>query len=110
MKYKNYSYIDKVSIELLLQTDDNEQIISAIIGAVNGVDDCKWLQKLCLDYSNHSDYWIAKTAICCLGDIARIHSKLEKENVYRHLKKIKNEKLLAIINSTIEDIEMFVKE
>lgn len=109
MEYKNYSYSDKSSIELLLETNDNEQIISAIIGAVNGIDDWEWLQKLCLDYINHSDYWVSKTAISSLGDVARIHHKLEKEKVVSHLKKIINEKLLGSVSSTIDDIDLFVK-
>lgn len=109
MEYKSYLYNDKRSIELLLQTNDNEQIISAIIGAVNGIDDWEWLQQLCLKYINHPNYWVSKTTISSLGDIARIHHRLEKEKVLNHLRTIVDRKLLGSINSVIEDIDLFIK-
>lgn len=109
MLYQNFSYSDKNEIELLLKTNKSEKIISAIIGAINGVEDWKWLQDLCLKYIDHSDYWVSKTAISGLGDISRIYKSLEKEKVVERLKMISNSKLLGIVDSTLDDISLFVK-
>lgn len=108
MEYENYLYTNKNSVELLLKNADNKQIISVIIGAINGIDDWKWLQKLCLQYINHKDYWVSKTAISGIGDIARIHHKLDKEEVLGCLKTVENEKLKDSISSTMEDISLFI--
>lgn len=109
MIYDNYSFKSKEEVIKLLDTDSSETIITAIIGAVNGVDDWFWLEELCLNYIHHSNFWVSKTAINSLGDIARIHKKLNVEKVLSELNLIEEDKLNRIIRETVLDIELFIK-
>ncbi|ELR68834.1 hypothetical protein C900_05780 [Fulvivirga imtechensis AK7] len=77
---------------------------------VNGIDDWKWVQEKLLRYIYHENFWVAKNAITGLGDVARIHGKLDKRRVLEGLEKIENERLLGVKLSAIDDINMFVKD
>ncbi|RWX03663.1 hypothetical protein [Flavobacterium cerinum] len=109
MIYDNYLFKSKEEVIGLLNTGSSENIITALIGAVNGIDDWFWLEGLCLNYLHHTDFWVSKTAINSLGDIARIHKVLNVEKVLSELKLIKENKLSGLIRETVLDIELFVK-
>ena len=108
MEYQNFSYSNKELIELMLHSQEDADIVGILIGAVNEIDDWMWLQNLCLEYIEHKDFWISKTAISSLGDIARIHNMLEKDKVIKLLKALKNPKLKETIDCALEDISIFL--
>ncbi|UMY66012.1 MULTISPECIES: hypothetical protein [unclassified Flavobacterium] len=108
MEYESFFFDTKEEVEKILANGSNEEVVSAIIGAVNGIDDGQWLQELCLRFCNHRDFWVSKAAINGFGDIARIHKYLEKSRVLQALNSIDNERLVPIIKQTIQDIELFV--
>ncbi|WP_312390886.1 hypothetical protein [Chryseobacterium sp.] len=109
MEYNNYHYTDKNNIQKML--DNNENIIEAIIGAINGINDQEWLEQLCLKYISSEDFGIARTAIYSFGDIARIYRQLlNRELIENQLSKITDEKLKYVIQEVKEDFEIFLKE
>ncbi len=108
MLYENYSFTSKSEVEKLL-CGNNEDIKKAIIGAINGIKEWEWLQNLCLQYINHSDFWVAKTAILGIADVVRIHKKIDLSKVQNELDQISDIKLKIIINSALEDIHIFLK-
>ncbi|TRX34061.1 hypothetical protein FNW52_14725 [Flavobacterium sp. ZT3R18] len=108
MIYENYSFTSKSEVEKLLN-GNNEDIKKAIIGAINGIKEWEWLQNLCLKYIFHNDFWVAKTAIDGIGDIARIHKKLDVNKVKYDFNQISDERLKPIINSVMDDIKVFLK-
>jgi len=103
MEYESLNYTDKQQVEKLLATCESDVIIKALIGVVNGVDDRQWLEDICLRYISHPDYWVAKTAINSLGDIARIY-KEASEHVILALKEVSNKDLKATVSDALEDI------
>jgi hypothetical protein len=108
MIYENYSFTSKSEVEKLL-SGNNEDIKKAIIGAINGIKEWEWLQDLCLKYIFHNDFWVAKTAIDGIGDIARIHRKLDITKVEYDFNQISDVRLKPIINSIMDDIKIFLK-
>lgn len=108
MIYENYSFTSKSEVEKLL-SGNNEDIKKAIIGAINGIKEWEWLQDLCLKYIFHNDFWVAKTAIDGIGDIARIHRKLDIAKVKYDFNQISDVRLKPIINSIMDDIKIFLK-
>jgi hypothetical protein len=108
MKYENYSISSKLEVEKLL-TVNNEDIIKAIIASVNGINEWEWLQDLCLQYVKHNDFWVAKTAINGIGDVVRIHGKLDISKVKNSFSQISDERLKPIINSVMDDINIYLK-
>jgi hypothetical protein len=107
MEYQYFSFDSKASIEKMLLSKNTETISQAILGAVNGIDDWQWLQQLCLTYSNHANYWVAKNAITSLGSIARIFGELDVALVLAKFKEVKDPELQVVIDCAIEDIEIF---
>jgi hypothetical protein len=108
MKYENFSITSKLEVEKLL-TGNNEDIIKAIIASVNSIKEWEWSQDLCLKYIKHNDFWVAKTAINGIGDVVRIHGKLDVSKVKKSFSQISNERLKPIINSVMDDINIFLK-
>ena len=108
MIYENYCFTSKSEVEMLL-SGNNEDIKMAIIGAINGIKEWEWLQDLCLRYIFHNDFWVAKTAIDGIGDIARIHKKLDVDKVKYAFNQISNMKLKQIISSVLDDMKIFLK-
>ncbi|QTE21205.1 hypothetical protein [Polaribacter cellanae] len=109
-KYKSDLLESKEDLYKILDKGTNEDIKLALIGAVRGIDDFNWLQSIYLKYINHSNFWVAKTAINCLGDLARIHKKINLTELYYSFDKIEDEKLKPTIQDTLEDIMIFVKK
>ena len=109
MEYENFYFLDKFEIEKKLETSIILDIPEILVGAINGVDDWEWLQHICLKYISHQDFWISTTAIAGLSDIARIHGMLNKEKVLKELEVIKNSNLKEVIESTIDDLSIFLE-
>ncbi len=110
MEYKKYSFSDKEEVNSLLLNGSNENIISALLGAVNGITDFDWVQELCLRYVNHDDFWVAKTAINSLGNLARVHSKISLDRVYKELENIDKIELKSTVSDVLDDIMIFVRK
>ncbi|MDQ1160203.1 hypothetical protein QE422_000571 [Chryseobacterium sp. SORGH_AS 447] len=108
MKYKNYNYSDKSDVSTMLA--NNQNVIETIIGAINGIDDQKWLEEMCIKYILNDDFGIARTAIYGIGDIARIYKKLlNKKEIQKKFGKVTNENLKFVIKEVNDDLEIFLK-
>lgn len=95
-------------IEKELAGNNNEKKILALISAVESIEDVNWLYDIFIKYSNVEDFWISKTAINCLGDIARIYRNIDFDKIIKHLKSLRGRKeLITVIDEAIEDIQLF---
>lgn len=107
MKYQNYNYENKLDIEKVLNSSNRDEKIKILVGMTNGIDDWLWLQEKFLELINDNDFWIAKNAITGLGDVARVHNKLDVEKVVKALKDLNRTELEDVVKETIDDIEIF---
>ncbi|AYM99599.1 hypothetical protein [Chryseobacterium sp. 3008163] len=108
MEYKNYNYKNKS--EVIKMLENNQNVIEVIIGAINGIDDQKWLEEICIEYILDEDFGIARTAIYGIGDIARIYNNLmNKKIIQDRFNQVKNEKLKFVIQEVNEDLDIFLK-
>lgn len=108
MEYKNYNYTNKSEVIKMLA--DNKNVIEVIIGAINGIDDQKWLEEICMRYILDDDFGIARTAIYGIGDIARIYNKLlNRKTIQERFNQVKNEKLKFVIKEVNDDLDIFLK-
>lgn len=108
MEYKNYNYTNKS--EAIKMLENNQNVIEVIIGAINGIDDQKWLEEICIKYILDEDFGIARTAIYGIGDIARIYNNLiNKKIIQDRFNQVKNEKLKFVIQEVNEDLNIFLK-
>lgn len=108
MNYQDYIFSDKKEIEQLLTSSKQEIRISAIIGMVNGISDANWVQNKLLELVNDENFWIAKSSITGLADLARIHGKLDLLKVKSILREVDRKDLKPIIEAALDDFSIFL--
>ena len=109
MKYVEIRPISLEEAKIMLSSENPEQVREALLGAVESVDDWHWLQEKCMRLVDSDDVWTARTAITCLGHIARIFGELDKEKVLNKLALLKaNPDLTGHIESAENDIKLFL--
>lgn len=109
MKNEEFKKLSKSEIEMYLLSNDNDKKIHALVRMVDDVGDPEWIQKTLLSYIHDQDFWVAKNAIVGLGDLARVHGKIDLEKVSSELRKIQNERLQGSVDDVFDDFEVFLK-
>ena len=98
-------------LESLLKSDNEQELIEALMYAVFNIDEPRWIQEKCheLIYSDKS-LNIKGLAITCLGHVARIHGTIDKNITIPLLIKLsKDQNLSGRVSDALDDIEQFVK-
>lgn len=103
---------DKESAIKELKSGEAKRIINALLALAFYEEDWKWVQDICIVYSNHSHSNVRGIAILCFGHLARIHGELELEKVLPIVKKALNDSndfVSSHANSALDDIQLFIK-
>ncbi len=108
MIYENFDYSDKEKVLELLSSLNYQSRCEAIIGMVNGIPDQAWVLDRLLVLVNDENFWVAKTAINSLGDLARMYGELDLERVNCVLDQIIRKELEQEISETREDFDLFL--
>ena len=107
MIYQHPRAISKKEAEELFNHSESEIICDTLVSIAFYESDWKWVQDKCLFYLNNDDSTIRGLAATCLGHVARIHGKLEKDNVILALTKHINEEYVGgRVIDALEDIRM----
>lgn len=107
MEYESFKITSKSQIKSLLESNNRDLKIEAIIGMINGIEDELWVQNVLLKMINESDFWIAKNAISGLADIVRIHSDIDVSLIVSNLLSISDNRLEVIVKEAISDINVW---
>lgn len=98
----------KKELEHELNSGDEKKITDCLLYITFNIDDFEWVQDILLQNIDHPNNDVSGLAITCLGHLARIHSKIDKEKVIPRLKlKAKNKKLSGRVEDALDDINMF---
>ncbi|KRE45524.1 HEAT repeat domain-containing protein [Paenibacillus sp. Soil522] len=111
-KYEEIQKYDKDFAIQELKLGDDKRIINALLGLALNEQDWMWVQDICIQFSNHSNYNVRGIAILCFGHLARIHGQLETEKVLPIVKKALNDTndfVRGQANSALDDIQFFSK-
>jgi len=96
-----------------LQSTDTSTVCSGLLGIAFCEPDWQWAQDTLLQLlENHPHPNIRGLCATCLGHVARIHSKLDKNKVIKVLKKYSNDPNFAVragAENALDDIAMFIK-
>lgn len=97
---ERYSYNIENNEEIFkrVNSGDTENVINGLLELAGSTCDPGFVQDIMIMYSEHEDANIRGTAILCLGRIAKIYKKINKELV------------LLIVNQGLQDKSSFVKE
>ena len=100
----------KINIEDKLM-GDKSSAIDALMYACFYIDDADWIQKQCLDILNRDvDKEVKNLAITCLGHVARIHTKINKEKVLPVLRKLLSDpEFSGAAGDALDDIDIFTR-
>lgn len=98
--------------EILLCDEDISFCCRLLLKITFDCDDWKWIQDVCIDIINSNrEKNICGLAVTCIGHLARIHRKIEKERIFELFEQQKdNPYISGRIEDAIDDINMFVKE
>jgi hypothetical protein len=109
MQFDNVGVINKISAEMAFSSSDENQICQALVSLAFHESDWQWVQNHCLEYLQSDNPNIAGISAICLGHIARIHRKLEKDKVVTALRqKLNNSEIAGVVEDALDDISMYL--
>ena len=81
MKYERVKDFDKERLLELLNSDNEADIINALLSIVLNGSDYDLSMKKSIKFAHHESEWVKGCAIECLGHISRIHNKIDLTSV-----------------------------
>lgn len=98
--------------EILLCDEDVDFCCRLLLKITFDCDDWEWIQNVCIDIINsNKEKNICGLAVTCIGHLARIHGKIEKERIFELFNQQKdNPYISGRIEDAIDDINRFVKK
>ncbi|WP_159076082.1 hypothetical protein [Microvirgula aerodenitrificans] len=110
MKNKAPEVISKQDAEALFESAQPEIICQALVSLAFYEQDWKWVQDKCLFFIQEKNPSVRRVAATCLGHVARIHGRLEKDKVVKKLRlHMSDHESIGSIEGALDDIEMFAK-
>jgi hypothetical protein len=97
-------------LEVLLRSNDELVISSALLSAAYYDPDWKWVQEQCLTFSHHPASTVRWNAATCFGHLARIHRQLDLEVVLQRLVELRADPLVkSSAEDALDDIRFHMK-
>ncbi|AXQ30455.1 hypothetical protein D0B54_18005 [Solimonas sp. K1W22B-7] len=89
---------------------DPERICRALVSIAFYDGDWQWVQDQCLQYLDSQNEYVAGVAATCLGHVARIHGRLDRDKVLTALHaKASDPRVSGFVADALDDMEMFLK-
>lgn len=110
MNYQGSQPINKQAVEKAFASRDVKSICEALVSVALNDPDWRWAQNKCLDFLGNENPDVRGLAATCLGHIARIHRKLDKEKVLIALREhLDDNAISGQIADALDDIDMFLR-
>lgn len=85
-----------------------EEICGALVALTFHDPDLQWVQDLCISFLSNGDSRVSGLAATCLGHLARIHRRIDKEKVLGALRQhLADDEITGRVEDAMDDIEMF---
>lgn len=100
----------KEEIDFLLQSKDSNVVMDALMYLCFNINDPVWAQDKCLDaIRNGTNEDVKGLGLTCLGHIARIYSRVDKEKVMPVLQCLQDSPLSGRAQDALDDIDTFAR-
>jgi hypothetical protein len=110
MDYRNVLPISHSEAEAAFTEGTSAEVCDALVRITYHDPDWRWVQRRCIQFSKHSDASVRGLAANCLGDLARIHHKLDLEEVIPVLNQLLiDPEVRGRAEDALADIEMFLR-
>lgn len=107
-KYEKIDPINKQEADEIFSSDDFDKICYALVAIAFHEPDWKWAQDKCLFFFQSTNSDLSGLSATCLGHIARIQKRLEKEKVIKVLNsRLNNIEIAGRIHDALDDIKQF---
>jgi hypothetical protein len=110
MRFENLEPIGREAAGTMLSEGTQEEKVGALLRLTYHDPDREWLQSLCIDILHTSnDLWLRRTAITCIGHIARIHGNVDVKVVRPLLERLREDaELSGFVDDTLADLTTFL--
>lgn len=109
MIYNEPAPIERECAINALNSKTEDLIIDALLRLTLHDSDSQWVQNICIKFSAHENVPVRRTAIQCLGHLARIHRKLDLSIVQPVLASLHGDPEIAgVVEDTLDDIEVYL--
>lgn len=109
MEYSEPAAGDRDLLRRALERDDPRDISGQIVALALNDPDWEWLQEKCLELTGHDNPEVRGVAATCLGHIARIHRRLDRDRVVAALQAMVHDSAAGgRAEDALDDIEVFI--
>lgn len=110
MKYESLQYPTREEIETSLCSPDIEEVRRAA-AVLSNDEDWSWAFERLAELTNHSDVWVAGSAVIGLADLVRLGHPIDLSALDQMLKRIALDRpeLAGRVESALEDVEVFAR-
>lgn len=110
LKYEDVNIVYLRDFFVSLKGNDMNKIASDMIGFVYGEKNWKEAERVILECLDDERSTVREIAVTCIGHIARIHGKINREAVGKKFANMKkNSQINGKIEDSLDDIDIFVK-
>lgn len=110
MRYERVPESTRQELDDALTRGDDDAAQATLLSLGLHDPDGEWVQNRCLELLNHPSWALRSVAATCLGHVARIHGKIDRDRVLPALRKaLKDRRTEGYAEQAIEDIETFAK-
>jgi hypothetical protein len=109
MKYRKSAPITREQADHIVLLGEPKAICAALFDAINSISDRSWNEKFCLSLLSHFDEEVRAAAITCLGELARLHGKIDLDLVLPAFRTIwiREEKMRGLITDAVDNFNIF---
>jgi hypothetical protein len=111
MKYHEINPIKRGEAQKIFDSSELDRFPETLLSIAFYEPDWEWVEEICLNYIEAKEKNIKRTAIACLGHLARIHKILNLEKVIPALEALKGDKeFIGYAEDALSDIDMFINK
>ena len=101
---------DKLHLVELLNSGEPEKVADTLLYIAHNINDVEWAEEQFMRMANNPDEDISGLSLTCLGHIARVNGRINKDVVIPFLKEKMNDSSEVISSraeDALDDINMF---
>ncbi len=107
--FRDVTPISREQASIAFASNNVEAICDALIRITYHDPDWRWVQEQCIRFAEFPDADVRGLAVTCLGHLARIHRKLNLEEVLPVLESLlKDPDVAPRVLDTLDDIKIFL--
>lgn len=110
MEYHEVAPITRERAKAALASQDPATIAHALLSITYHDPDWRWVQEICLRFTEDEDATIRGMAVTCIGHLARIHGVLDEEAVLPVLVRLtKDAAIGGRAYDALDDVHIFLR-